>query len=362
MAKIAILPGDGIGPEIIRATIDVLEGIATQFNHKFEYIYDDVGGAAIKKYGSPLIKKTIDLCRSCDAVLLGAVGDPAYDTLPAEQRPEKAILQLRKSLGLFANLRPACLFNTLIDSSPLKRETIADIDLMVVRELTSGIYFGEPRQRIAAGVEIKALDTMIYTNWEIERIARTAFELAQKRHKKVTSVDKANVLESSRLWREMVNKVAKDYPEIELQHMYVDNTAMQLIKNPRQFDVLLTGNMFGDILSDEAAMLTGSLGMLASASLGSNTPGLFEPAHGSAPDIAGKNTANPIATIMSASLMLDYGLHMKPEAAAIRQAVEMTLQQGYRTQDIFSKEMTCIGTIEMGQRVKENLSNIPHVS
>ena len=334
-ARIAVLPGDGIGPEIVPQAIAVLDAVASQFGHRFECTSADVGGAAIDKTGKPLPDDTLRLAKESDAVLLGAVGGPKWEGLAYEVRPERALLGLREQLGLYANLRPAKLYPMLADASTLKPQVITGIDLLVVRELTGGIYFGKPKgiEKTADGE--RGVNTEVYTTAEITRIAKVAFEAARKRRKKVTSVDKANVLESSELWRRVVIEVAKSYPDVELHHIYVDNCAMQLIRNPRQFDVLVTTNLFGDILSDEAAMLTGSIGMLPSASVGGST-GMYEPIHGSAPDIAGKDLANPIATIASVAMMLSYSFNLDQESAAIEQAILRVLEQGYRTRDIQS--------------------------
>jgi 3-isopropylmalate dehydrogenase len=354
MYKVAVLPGDGIGVEIIPEAIKVIELVATKYGIDIEFEEGLIGGAAIDVKGEALPDETLELCRRSQAVLLGAIGGPKWDTLPAPQRPEVAsLLPLRKQLGLFANLRPAFLYTALIGASPLKEEIVAGTDMVVIRELTGGIYFGEKyREKHQSGE--KAVDVLNYTTEEIERIARLAFDIALKRRKKVTSVDKANVLESSRLWRETVAKIAMDYPDITLENMYVDNCAMQLIREPRQFDVILTENMFGDILTDEASMLCGSIGMLASASFGGNVA-LYEPAHGSAPDIAGQNKANPLATILSAAMMLKYSFNCQEGAADIEKAVNMVLEEGYRTGDIMENGKKLVGTSEMGSLVRERL-------
>lgn len=315
--RIAVLPGDGIGPEVIEQALLVLEQVGRKFGHVFRFTTLLAGGCAIDATGNPLPEETLDECRRSDAVLLGAVGGPKWDNLPGDIRPEAGLLALRGGLGLFANLRPAVLNRELRDACPLRPDIVGEsMDIMVVRELTGGIYFGQRGRRTGKMGE-EAFDTECYSEGEIERIARVAFEVARKRRKKVTSVDKANVLESSRLWREVVTKVANDYPDVTLEHMYVDNAAMQLVRNPRQFDVIVTSNMFGDILSDEASMITGSIGMLPSASLGEGSFGLYEPIHGSAPDIAGKDKANPLATILSAAMMLRYTMHLEEEAMAV---------------------------------------------
>jgi 3-isopropylmalate dehydrogenase len=350
--KIAVIPGDGIGPEIVAASVKVLDAVADKFDHTFDYNEVLAGGAAIDACDTPLPQETIDICKNSDAVLLGALGGPKWDNVPGDKRPEAGLLALRKSLGLYANLRPAILYEELMDSCPLKAEIIGDgLDIMVVRELTGGIYFGEKGR----DGENAAWDIMKYSRPEVERIARTAFTIAMKRGKKVTNVDKANVLEVSRFWRSIVEEVAKDFPEVTLNHLYVDNAAMQLVINPKQFDVIVTGNLFGDILSDEASMLTGSIGMLPSASMSDGKFGMYEPIHGSAPDIANQNKANPIATIVSVAMMLRYSLDLNDEADAIEAAVKKTLAQGYRTGDIYSEGMTMVNTVEMGQKIIENL-------
>jgi 3-isopropylmalate dehydrogenase len=354
-AKIAVLAGDGVGREIVPEAVKVLRVVAEKFGHTFEFENGDVGGQAIDKVGVPLPQDTLALAKQSDAVLLGAVGGPKWEGLEYSLRPERALLGLREQLGLYANLRPAKLYDVLADASTLKKEVIAGIDILVIRELTGGIYFGKPKgiEKLPNGGE-RGINTEIYTTEEIRRIAKIAFEAARKRRKKVTSVDKANVLESSELWRRVVIEVQKDYPDIELNHIYVDNAAMQLVRNPRQFDVMLCNNIFGDILSDEAAMLTGSIGMLPSASVGAQV-GLFEPIHGSAPDIAGKNIANPVATIASAAMMLSYAFKLDKEADAIERAIVKTLDLGYRTKDIQSPGARLVGTIEMGDAIIRNL-------
>lgn len=351
---IAVLPGDGIGQEIVPEAVKLLKAVAERFGHPFVFAEAPVGGQAIDQVGVPLPDQTLALAKRSDAVLLGAVGGPKWEGLDYARRPERALLGLREQLGLFANLRPAKLYPMLADASTLKREVIEGIDLLVVRELTGGIYFGTPKgiERTADGD--RGINTEVYTTEEIRRIAKVAFEAARKRRRHVTSVDKANVLESSELWRRVVIETHKDYPDVQLVHMYVDNCAMQLIRNPKQFDVLVTTNMFGDILSDEAAMLTGSIGMLPSASLGAHA-GLYEPIHGSAPDIAGKNVANPIATIASAAMMLRFTFNLEKEADAIERAITATLEQGYRTRDIASPGAKLLGTVEMGDRILRNL-------
>ena len=357
--RIAVLAGDGIGPEIVRTTLIVLQATAQKFGFTLETREALVGGAAYDATGHPLPPETLALCKDSDAVLLGAVGGPKWDTIqPPSLRPEVgALLPLRKELGLFANLRPAILFPSLAGVSSLRADLVANgLDILVVRELTGGIYFGEPKGREENGT--KAIDTCVYTKREVERIARVGFEAARRRGKRLCSVDKANVLETSRLWRETVIEIASEYPDIELSHMLVDNCAMQLVRDPRQFDVIVTENMFGDILSDEAAMLTGSLGMLPSASLGSaptangaGTFGLYEPVHGSAPDLAGRRVANPLATILSAALLLRHSLGQNDAANAIEQAVGKTLSDGLRTADIAESGASTIGTEQMGKAV-----------
>ena len=350
--KIAVLPGDGIGPEIMEQAVKVLKVLGEDFEMEFA----DVGGVAYAHHGHPLPEATLNLAKSADAVLFGAVGDFKYDHLERALRPEQAILGLRKALGLFANLRPAKCFAELTHASTLRPEFVSGLDLLIVRELTGDIYFGTPRGRRQAPDgqfpgALEAFDTMRYTVPEIERIARVAFEAARKRNKKVTSVDKANVLETSQLWRDTVINIAKDYPDVTLEHMYVDNAAMQLVRAPKALDVVLTGNIFGDILSDEAAMLTGSIGMLASASLNDKKQGLYEPSHGSAPDIAGKNIANPLATILSAAMMLRYSFDMTEQADRIEAAVQKVLSDGVRTGDIMSEGCKRVSCSEMGDAV-----------
>lgn len=349
--KIAVLPGDGIGSEIIAQATRVLEALRRD-GLKIELEQSPIGGAGYDAAQDPLPGGTLDLAREADAVLLGAVGGPKYDTLPRPMRPEQGLLRIRKELGLFANLRPAMLYEELANASTLKNEVVAGLDIMILRELTGDIYFGQPRgQRRTEGGEREGFDTMKYSESEIRRIAHVGFGIARKRAKKLCSVDKANVLDTSILWREVVNEVAKDYPDVAVSHMYVDNAAMQLVRAPKQFDVILTGNMFGDILSDEASMLTGSIGMLPSASLDAKNKGLYEPIHGSAPDIAGKNLANPLATILSLSMMMRYTFGEEAAAARIEAAVKRVLKQGYRTGDIFEAGMKKVGTAEMGDAV-----------
>ncbi len=354
MHKIAVLPGDGIGAEIVPEAVKVLRTIGKKYGLSFEFAEGLIGGAALDAVGVPLPEETLALCHSSDAILLGAIGGPKWDSLPVHLRPEAgALLPLRKALGLYANLRPAVLYDALLDASTLKREVIAGIDIMVIRELTGGLYFGEKkREKTAAGQ--RAVDTLVYTTEEIERIARLGFEIAGKRKKTLHSVDKANVLESSRLWRETVTELAAGYPEVELIHMYVDNCAMQLVRWPRQFDVIVTENMFGDILTDQASMLTGSIGMLPSASLGGRV-GLYEPSHGSAPDIAGRKMANPLATILSAAMMLRYSFNLTGSAETVENAVVKVLNLGYRTPDIMEQGGNPVNTEEMGDRVVEQI-------
>ena len=353
--KIALIKGDGIGPEVIKQALKVLEAVSERFGCSFEYEEVLLGGRAIDETGVPLPAETVDICKKSDAVLLGAVGGPKWDSLPGHLRPEAGLLGIRKALDVFANLRPAILFPQLKSASALKEEILANgLDIMVVRELTGGAYFGE-KKRVKIEDGYKAWDMMTYTSYEIERIARIAFSIARKRKSKITMVDKANVLESSRLWREVTGEVSKDYTDVEVTYMYVDNAAMQLVRNPGQFDVILTENLFGDILSDEASMLTGSLGMLPSASIGTYKTGIFEPIHGSAPDIAGKDMANPLAAILSCGMMLKYGFDMENEANAVLEAVNSVLDCGYRTVDIMQPGMTAVGTEKMGNLVAESL-------
>ena len=349
--KIAVLAGDGIGPEIIAQAVKALD-VLRRDGLKLELEEAPYGGAGYDAQGDPLPESTLKLARAADAVLCGAVGGPQYDALPRDKRPEQGILRIRKELKLFANLRPAMLFDELVSASSLKPELVKGLDILILRELTGEIYFGEPRgRRTNASGEREGYDTMHYSEPEIRRIADVVFNAAMKRGKKLCSVDKENVLETSRFWREVVKDVAKNYPQVELSHMYVDNAAMQLVRNPKQFDVIVTGNMFGDILSDEASMLTGSIGMLPSASLDANNKGLYEPSHGSAPDIAGKNIANPLATILSAAMMLRYTFNEEAAARRIEAAVRKVLSQGYRTADIYETEMRRVSTTEMGDAV-----------
>ncbi len=349
--RITLLPGDGIGPEIIAQAVLVLNEISSAFGHEFVLDSRPFGGCAIDATGDPFPPATLESCRQSDAVLLGAVGGPRWDHLAGDRRPESGLLRLRRDLGLFANLRPASLNPELAEASPLRPDIVSQgIDLMIVRELTGGIYFG--RRATGDGpAGREAFDTESYNEEEVRRIARIAFDLARKRHKAVTSVDKANILDSSRLWRAVVNETAAGYPDIALDHMYVDNAAMQIVRRPSRFDVIVTSNMFGDILSDEASMITGSIGMLPSASLGVSGPGVYEPIHGSAPDIAGRDLANPVGTILSAAMMLRHSLGLESEARAVEAAVTRVLERGFRTEDIMSPGMTRIGTREMGRSI-----------
>ncbi|MBI3582962.1 MAG: 3-isopropylmalate dehydrogenase [Nitrospinae bacterium] len=372
MKKIAVFPGDGIGKEVVRETVEVLKLIDKKYGLSLEFEDALVGGSAYDEYKTPLPDSSLKLAKNSDAVLLGAVGGPKWDGLDYSVRPERALLGLRSELGLFANLRPAVVYPALVQASTLKREIVEGVDIMVVRELTGDVYFGKPRgvEKLSDGNE-KGINTMVYTTPEIERIAKIAFDVARKRNRKVTSVDKANVLECTELWRKVVTKVHKDYSDVELNHMYVDNCSMQLIRYPKQFDVIVTTNLFGDILSDEAAMLTGSIGMLPSASLGSRISssglpiGMYEPIHGSAPDIAGKDIANPIATILSASMMLKYSLNSEKASSDIDNAVLNILNKGYRTKDIYeacserseSNGKKLVGTKEMGRLIGEEILN-----
>ena len=355
--KIAVLPGDGIGPEIVAQAVKVLEALRSD-GLKLEMEQAPIGGAGHDAAGDPLPAATLDLARKADAVLLGAVGGPKYDTLPRPLRPEQGLLRIRKELGLFANLRPAVLYPELASASTLKPEIVAGLDLMILRELTGDIYFGQPRgRRQTPAGEREGFDTMLYSESEIRRIAHVGFRTAQKRARKLCSVDKANVLDTSILWREVVVEVAREYPDVELSHMYVDNAAMQLVRAPRQFDVIVTGNMFGDILSDQASMLTGSIGMLPSASLDTHNKGLYEPIHGSAPDIAGKGVANPLATILSLAMMMRYTFNQEPAAQRIEGAVKRVLADGMRTGDIHAPGTRKVGTREMGEAVVAALAH-----
>lgn len=357
--KIAVIPGDGIGPEIVREACKVLDRVGEIYGHTFEYTKVLMGGASIDVHGIPLTDEALQTARESDSVLLGAVGGNVgnsrwYDVAP-NLRPEAGLLAIRKGLGLFANIRPAYLYKELADACPLKKEIIGDgFDMVIMRELTGGLYFGERHTEEVNGM-LQAVDTLVYNEEEIRRIAVKAFDIAMKRSRQVTSVDKANVLDSSRLWRKVVEEVAKDYPEVTLSHMLVDNCAMQLVMNPGQFDVILTENMFGDILSDEASMITGSIGMLSSASLNEGRFGLYEPSHGSAPDIAGKDIANPIATVLSAAMMLSYSFDLDRESKAVEAAVQQVLSDGYRTVDIMAEGCKEVGTTEMGRLICEKI-------
>jgi 3-isopropylmalate dehydrogenase len=353
MTKIAILAGDGIGPEVMEEAIKVLDAAQIKFNFKLEYEHADVGGCAIDNHGHALPDQTIKTCENSDAILFGSVGGPKWESLPPEQQPERAaLLPLRKHFELFCNLRPATVFKSLAAASPLHPDIVGDgFDILCVRELTGGIYFGQPKGREGSGKDEKAYDTMVYHRWEIERIAHRAFQAAQLRRKIVTSVDKANVLTTMVLWREVVTEIAKEYPDVTLNHIYVDNATMQLVRDPQQFDVMLCGNMFGDIVSDECAMITGSMGLLASASLNESGFGLYEPAGGSAPDIAGKGIANPIAQILSATMMLRYSLNLGEAADAIESAIAKVLDDGVHTPDIATDQSKAIGTVAMGDAI-----------
>jgi 3-isopropylmalate dehydrogenase len=355
--KIAVLPGDGIGPEIVAQAVKVLETLRAD-GLKIEMEQAPIGGTGFEAAGDPLPSATLDLARKADAVLLGAVGGPKYDALPRPMRPEQGLLRIRKELALFANLRPAVLYPELASASTLRPEIVAGLDIMILRELTGDIYFGQPRgRRQTAAGEREGFDTMLYSESEIRRIAHVGFQTARKRSRKLCSVDKANVLDTSILWREVVTEVAHDYADVELSHMYVDNAAMQLVRAPRQFDVIVTGNMFGDILSDQASMLTGSIGMLPSASLDAHDKGLYEPIHGSAPDIAGKDLANPLATILSVAMMLRYTFHQVQAAERIEGAVKRVLAEGVRTADIHAPGLRKVGTREMGEAVVAALTH-----
>jgi 3-isopropylmalate dehydrogenase len=353
-AQIMLLPGDGIGPEVLAEAVKVLDAVATQYGHEFAYEEGLIGGAAIDATGTALPEETLQRCRQSDAVFLAAVGDPKYDDPRAPVRPEQGLLALRKGLGVFANLRPVKLYRQLLHASTIKAEVIEGVDLLVVRELTGGIYFGERGRRTVDGVQ-GAYDTMFYTVPEVQRVVRLAFELARTRRKQVTSVDKANVLESSRLWHEAADRVAAEYPDVEYDSMYVDIAAMRLVRYPSVFDVMVTGNMFGDILTDEASMLVGSMGMLPSAALGAGTLGLYEPIHGSAPKYAGQNVVNPIATILSGAMLLRHSLRLEGEAKAVEDAVASVLEAGYRTRDIMQEDGKLVGTREMGDAVAERV-------
>lgn len=354
--NIAVLSGDGIGPEIMEEALKVLNAVGKKHGLDFNFNKALIGGCAYDEYKTPLPQETIDVCKNSDAVMLGAVGDWKYDVLPPEVRPEKALLGIRKALNLFANLRPAIVYDELTSSSPLRPEIVSGVDIMIVRELTGDVYFGTPRGIEEIDGEKVGYNNMIYKESEIERIAHVAFQTAMKRNKRLCSVDKANVLDVSRLWREVMERVAKEYPEVELSHMYVDNAAMQLIRAPKQFDVIVTGNIFGDILSDEASMLAGSLGMLPSASLSDSKIGMYEPIHGSAPDLRGQNVVNPIATILSAAMMLKYSFGLNEIHDEIETAVKSVLKAGYRTKDIYtSEEQKLVGTSQMGDLIAQQI-------
>ena len=353
--KIAVIRGDGIGPEIVNQALKVLDKIANLYHHVFMYTDVDMGGCAIDKYGDPLPQTELDKCLSSDSVLLGAVGGPRWNDVPGPMRPEKGLLRLRAGMGVYSNNRPAKIWPQLADASPLKPSIVAEgIDFIIVRELIGGIYFGK-HETVEADGEKKAIDELTYTESEIERIGRIGFETARKRGKKLCSVEKSNVLDSSRLWKKVMHNLAAEYPDVELSDMLVDNCAMQIVKNPAQFDVIVTENMFGDILSDEASMITGSIGMIPSSSLGATACGLYEPIHGSAPDIAGTDSANPIGTILSAAMMLRYSFDMADEADCIEKAVSAVLDEGYRTGDIFSPGCTKVGCTEMGRLIIEKM-------
>lgn len=353
--QIAVVKGDGIGPEIVTEAIKVLEMLGTKFNHKFIFQQVLAGGCSIDANGVPLTEETVEICKAADSVLLGAVGGPKWDTQPSANRPEKALLGLREKLGLFVNLRPATMYRALADACPIKKEIIGDgFDILVCRELTGDVYFGQHGRR-QSDLGETGFDDMNYSVTEVERIGRRGFEMAMKRRKKLCSVDKANVLETSRVWRETMHKLKAEYPEVEYSDMYVDNAAMQLVRNPGQFDVIVTGNLFGDILSDEASMITGSIGMLPSASIGASGRGMYEPIHGSAPDIAGKGIANPIATILSCAMMLRYSFNLSDEAQMIETAVQKTLDMGCRTADIAKSGEKVLSTTQMGEQILKNM-------
>lgn len=355
--KIALLKGDGIGPEIVQSAVEVLQKIEELFRYSFTFEEGLIGGIAIDQKGDPLPQETLELCLKADAVLLGAVGGPKWDDLPTHKRPEKGLLGIRKALDLYANLRPAKVYEPLISSSPLKDDVVRGTDFIVVRELTGDVYYGEPRGVFVEQGKRVGINTMRYTEDEIRRVVRKSFEISRDRRKKLTSVDKSNVLEVSALWRDIVQEESKNFPEVQVEHLYVDNCAMQIVRRPSSFDVIVTGNIFGDILSDESAVITGSLGMLPSASIG-DTHALYEPVHGSAPDIAGKGIANPIATILSASMMLRYSFGLKEAADAIEKAVEMALQKGYRTPDIYTEGSKKVGTREMTSAIISMLEEL----
>ncbi len=351
--NIALLGGDGIGPEVLAEAVKVLKAVEQKYNYEFIYTEALIGGCAYEKFGTPLPEETVELAKNSDAVFLGAVGDWKYDSLPPEVRPERALLGIRKALNLFANLRPAIVYPELVNASPLRPEIVSGVDIMIIRELTGDVYFGQPKGIELVNGEKTGYNNMIYSESEVRRIAHIAFNTAMQRNKKLCSVDKANVLDVSRLWREVIIEVSKEYPEVELSHMYVDNAAMQIIRAPKQFDTIVTGNIFGDILSDEASMLSGSLGLLPSASLSSDGPGMYEPIHGSAPDLKGKDIVNPIATILSAAMMMKYSFKDSGVHDSIVTAVKSVLHNDYRTQDIMSEGMKLVGTMEMGTLIAE---------
>ncbi|MGN1401285.1 MAG: 3-isopropylmalate dehydrogenase [Bacillus sp. (in: firmicutes)] len=359
---ITVLPGDGIGQEVTRGAVEVLKAIGERYGHAFRFEYGLIGGEGVDLVGSPLPEETLDMCKRSDAVILGAVGGPKWDSNPAYMRPEAGLLKIRKELNLYANLRPITYYNSLADSSPLKRPVIEGVDLLIVRELTGGLYFGKPSEKMTHEGKEAVVDTLFYKKEEMKNIIRLAFEIARTRRKKVTSVDKANVLASSKLWREVAEETAREYPDVLLEHMLVDNAAMQLIRSPRQFDVIVTENMFGDILSDEASVLTGSLGMLPSASISETGPNLYEPVHGSAPDIAGKDFANPLAAILSAASMLRLSFGLEEEAEAVEKAVQGILELGYRTRDISGTGTKNLSTSEMVEEIKASILDAEAIS
>ncbi len=360
-AKIAVLPGDGIGPEVTTEAVALLDVVAHLYNHQFEFETAPIGGNAIDSTGTPLPEMTLTLAKQSDGVLLGAVGGPRWDKEPAHRRPETGLLALRKGLDVFANLRPIQVFSNLVDASPLKREIVDGVDMLIVRELTGGLYFGRPRGRTAGPDGIDVVDTLQYSEREIRRILKLGFEIAEKRRRSLTSVDKANVLESSRVWREVAEAMAQDYPKVKLSHQLVDSAAMQIVRDPKRFDVVVTENLFGDILSDEAAVITGSIGLLPSASLGADGPGIYEPIHGSAPDIAGQGVANPLATMLSAAMLLRHSLGLEQEAQVVEDGVRRVLEEGARTPDLTGSSIgkaDVIGTEEMAKRVREAVKKV----
>lgn len=360
-AKIAVLPGDGIGPEVTMEAVALLDVVAQLYSHQFEFETAQIGGNAIDSTGTPLPEMTLTLAKQSEGVLLGAVGGPRWDKEPAHRRPETGLLALRKGLDVFANLRPIQVFSNLVDASPLKREIVDGVDMLIVRELTGGLYFGRPRGRTEGSDGIDVVDTLQYSEREIRRILKLGFEIAQKRRGSLTSVDKANVLESSRVWREVAEAMAQDYPKVKLSHQLVDSAAMQIVRDPKRFDVIVTENLFGDILSDEAAVITGSIGLLPSASLGADGPGIYEPIHGSAPDIAGQGVANPLATMLSAGMLLRHSLGLEQEAQVIEDGVRRVLEEGARTPDLAGSSIgqtDVIGTQEMAKRVREAVTKV----